>query len=152
MNEETLKLDNQICFRLYKASRTMTRLYQPLLDSLKITYPQYVTMLVLWEERIIDFKELGKRLDLKTGTLTPIVGRLESLGYLYREENPDDRRKIWVKITGQGEALKHSALKIPEKLLSYINMDINQYKKFINLLDELGELLESAEKKQKREV
>ncbi|MBF9015075.1 MULTISPECIES: MarR family winged helix-turn-helix transcriptional regulator [unclassified Oceanispirochaeta] len=152
MNDKALRLDNQICFRLYKSSRTMIRLYQPILESLNITYPQYVTMLVMWEEDDIDFKELGRRLDLKTGTLTPIVKRLEILGYLYREMNPDDNRRIWVKITEKGRELKHNAIKIPEILLNYINMDMEQYQKYVCLLDELGEILEQAEIKQKEEV
>lgn len=152
MNDEMLRLDKQICFRLYKASRTMTRLYQPILENMNITYPQYVTMLVMWEEENIDFKELGKRLDLKTGTLTPIVKRLESLGYLYRDKNPEDNRRIWVKITKEGRELKQHATKVPELLMKFINLDKEQYQKYVSLLDELGVILEQAEIKQKNEV
>lgn len=152
MNDEVLRLDNQICFHLYKAHRTMTRLYQPVLESLNITYPQYVTMLVLWEVESIDFKELGKRLDLKTGTLTPIIKRLEALGLLFRENNPDDNRRIWVKITEEGRELKQNAIKVPELLLNYLKIDMEQYLKYISLLDELGAILEQAEIKQKKEV
>ncbi len=152
MNEEALRLDNQICFHLYKAHRTMTRIYQPVLETLNITYPQYVTMLVLWEFESIDFKNLGKRLDLKTGTLTPIIKRLETLGFLYREKNLEDNRRIWVKITEEGRTLKENALKIPEFLMNYLNIDMDQYLKYIGLLDELGAILAQAETKQKKEV
>jgi DNA-binding MarR family transcriptional regulator len=115
-----------------------------------ITYPQYVTMLVMWEQESIDFKELGNRLDLKTGTLTPIVTRLESLGYLYRDKNPEDNRRVWVRITEKGIALKQNALEVPETLMNYVNLNKEQYMKYIKLLDELGDLLEQAEKKQKK--
>ncbi|MGL1891615.1 MAG: MarR family transcriptional regulator [Spirochaetaceae bacterium] len=152
MIEGALMLDKQICFRLYKTSRTMTRIYQPILASLDITYPQYVTMMVMWEEEKIDFKELGKRLDLKTGTLTPIVKRLESLGYLFRVKNPEDNRRIWVKITSDGKMLKKKALNVPEVLMDYINMNKEQYIKFVSLLDELGDILDKAENNQKKEV
>lgn len=150
MNDEALLLDNQICFRLYKISRTMTRVYQPILKEMEITYPQYVTMLVMWEEEEIDFKDLGIRLDLKTGTLTPIVKRLEILGYLYREKNAEDNRRIWIKITGAGRDLKHNARKIPEKLASYVGVGPEQYIKFVSVLDELGALLDKTEREQKK--
>jgi DNA-binding MarR family transcriptional regulator len=109
-------------------------------------------MLVMWEKEIVDFKELGKLLDLKTGTLTPIVKRLENLGYVYRERNPEDNRRIWVKITDFGREQKHYALKIPELLNSYMNMDLNQYQRYVAVLEELGEILEKAETRQKGET
>ena len=152
MNDEYLKLDKQICFRLYRTSRKMIRLYKPILESMNITYPQYVTMLVMWENGVVDFKELGERLDLKTGTLTPIVKRLENLGYVERERNPEDNRRVWVKITKFGREQKHNALKIPQLLNSYMNLDLNQYQSYVALLDELGEVLDVAEKKQKEGI
>lgn len=152
MNNEVLRLDNQLCFRLYKASRRMTRLYKPILKTLNLTYPQYLTMLVMWETKKIDFKELGQRLDLKTGTLTPIIKRLEKMGYLMREQNSDDNRRIWVIISHEGQKLKQDALKIPEFLLHYIKMDQEQYQRYISLLDELGDILEKAEINQNKKV
>jgi DNA-binding MarR family transcriptional regulator len=149
MNESELRLDRQICFRLYRASRSIIRLYQPILDTLNITYPQYITMLVLWEDNVIDFKDLGQRLDLKTGTLTPIVKNLEQLGYVQREQNREDKRKIWVKITETGKELKSRAQSIPESLNHFINMDREQYERYAFLLDELVDLLKNAETKQK---
>ncbi|MDC7238951.1 MAG: MarR family transcriptional regulator [Spirochaetales bacterium] len=152
MSEEAIRLDNQLCFRLYKLSRTMTRLYQPILESMNITYPQYVTMLVLWESERIDFKDLGKRLDLKTGTLTPILNRLESLGFILKEKNKEDSRRVWIVLTDEGRSLKGNALKIPALLNTYMNMDLDQYHRFVTILDELDEILDRAEIKQKDEV
>lgn len=152
LREESLKLDNQICFRLYKASRTMIRLYQPILESLKITYPQYITMLVVWEEESIDFKELGERLDLKTGTLTPIIKKLEASGYIVRKKNKGDNRKIWVKLTSEGKALKSKALEIPKRLTQQIGMNLEQYFNYAAVLDEIGEVLAIAENRQRQEV
>lgn len=149
---EALKLENQICFRLYKNSRRMTRIYQPILEQLNITYPQYVTLLVVWEFETIDFKDLCRKLDLKTGTITPIIKRLELLGYIFREKNREDNRKIWVKLTDEGRDLKANALKVPQKLFNYIDMDLKDYERYITLLDELGDILERAEKMQKKEV
>lgn len=147
--DEALKLGNQICFRLYKASRAMIRIYQPLLQSLKLTYPQYVAMLVLWEESSIDFKALGKRLDMKTGTLTPIIQKLEGLGFVVREKNAEDSRKLWVSLTPKGKDLKQEARKIPEMLLKNMDMNFDQYMKFVAVLDEMGEILSNTETQQK---
>ncbi len=149
LKDESLKLGNQICFRLYKASRAMTRVYQPILESLRLTYPQYVTMLVLWEDKRIDFKKLGKRLDMKTGTLTPILKKLEELGYATREKNRDDHRKIWVRLTAEGEKLKSKALMVPEMLLKNMDMNFEQYLKYAAVLDEIGEILSVTENQQK---
>lgn len=148
--QEALKLDNQVCFRLYRAARQMIRIYQPILADLNITYPQYITMLVLWEEEAIDFKALGTRLDLTTGTLTPIVQRLEALGYVVREKNPDDHRKVWVKLTPEGRTLRENAGKIPELLLKQMDTNMEKYNEYVTVLDELGAMLTRAEKKQKK--
>ncbi len=152
MSEEAIRLDNQLCFRLYKLSRTMTRLYQPILESMNITYPQYVTMLVLWESERIDFKDLGRKLDLKTGTLTPILNRLESLGFIQKVKNKEDSRRVWIVLSDEGRSLKGNALNIPALLNSYMNMDLDQYHRFASILDELDEILNRAENKQKEEV
>ncbi len=98
MNDQALLLENQICFRLYKTSRAMIRLYQPILEAFDITYPQYLTMLVLWEKESIDFKELSRKLELKTGTLTPMLQKLEVAGYLERIKNEKDNRKVNITI------------------------------------------------------
>lgn len=148
--DEALKLGNQICFRLYKASRAMTRVYQPLLQSLNLTYPQYVSMLVLWEETSVDFKELGKRLDMRTGTLTPIIQKLEGLGFVMREKNSDDNRKVWISLTPKGKKLKQEARTVPEMLLKNMDMNFDQYLKYVAVLDEMGEILSKTETQQKK--
>ena len=145
MGDSSVTLEGLICFRLYKYSRRLIRLYQPFLDSMRITYPQFITMLVMWEEGEIDFKELGTRLDLSTGTLTPITKRLEDLGYLERIKNLEDRRRIWLRITEEGRALEREAEKVLPMMKSYVHIDAEQYKRYSRVLDELGEILKQAE-------
>ncbi|WP_461204845.1 MarR family winged helix-turn-helix transcriptional regulator [Clostridium sp. DL1XJH146] len=147
MNEENLLLERQICFRLYKTSRKMTRLYQPILNELGLTYPQYLVMLVLWEHKIIDFKELSEILDLKTGTLTPIVQKLANIGYLTKQKNKEDNRKIDVSITDDGMDIKKKAIDVPNSVFTKIGMTPNKYYEYVKILDEIGEALDEAEKK-----
>jgi len=117
---ELLKLDNQLCFQLYSASRFMTKIYQPLLKPLDLTYPQYLVMLVLWEQPIghkFTVTSLGERLKLDSGTLTPLLKRLEAKRLIQRQRSHEDERQVWVRLTALGEALKQQAKKIPEKLM-----------------------------------
>lgn len=144
MSEDSLKLNKQICYRVYTASRLMTRLYQPLLDELKLTYPQYVTMLVLWEVERIDFSLLGKTLKMSTGTLTPIVQKLVKLQYVIKEKNPNDDRKAIVSLSAEGKALKDKAQKIPEDLAKALQMTVEEYLAYAKTLDELNEKLSQA--------
>lgn len=144
---EILLLDRQLCFKLYQASRKMTRLYQPYLEKIGLTYPQYLAMLVLWEYDIIDFKDLSMKLDLKTGTLTPIVQKLEKSGLLSRISNPNDRRRVDVKLTEEGRKLESEAGNVPLSMAKHLEMDRERYYKYASLLDELGELLNEAEAK-----
>ncbi len=118
--DELLKLENQLCFQLYSASRLMTKLYQPLLKPLDLTYPQYLLMLVLWEMPMghkFTVTELGQKLRLDSGTLTPLLKRLEGKRYLQRQRSSEDERQVWVRLSGLGESLKQQAKKVPEKLL-----------------------------------
>lgn len=118
--DELLKLDNQLCFQLYSASRMMTKLYQPLLKPLDLTYPQYLVMLVMWEMTIghkFTVTSLGERLNLDSGTLTPLLKRLEVKRLLQRQRSNEDERQVWVRLTSLGESLKQQARKIPEKLM-----------------------------------
>ena len=118
--DELLRLDNQLCFQLYSASRVMTKLYQPLLKPLDLTYPQYLVMLVMWEMPIghkFTVTSLGERLNLDSGTLTPLLKRLESKRLLQRQRSSEDERQVWVRLTALGESLKQQAKKIPEKLM-----------------------------------
>ena len=119
MNEvpEQLRLDNQLCFAIYACSRAMTRLYAPLLGRLGLTYPQYLVMLVLWEGDQLTVSELGERLYLDSGTLTPLLKRLESAGLLARQRDAQDERRVRIALTNAGQALRAEAEKIPACVL-----------------------------------
>lgn len=112
-----LQLDNQLCFALYSTSLTMTKLYKPVLDQLGLTYPQYLVMLVLWERDGLTVSELGERLFLDSGTLTPLLKRMESSGLLQRERAREDERRVIVTLTPEGKRLKSSAHVAPEEVM-----------------------------------
>lgn len=112
----SLRLENQLCFALYAASRAVIQAYQPLLAPLGLTYPQYLVLLVLWEGEEPLVKELGERLDLDSGTLTPVLKRLEAGGLVRRERQQADQRKVRIRLTPRGRALKAKAEKIPPTL------------------------------------
>ena len=116
--DEALLLDNQLCFALYSASLAMTRLYKPLLDELGLTYPQYLAMLVLWEQDGVMVSELGDRLSLDSGTLTPLLKRLEAAGLVARIRDVQDERRVHVPLTAAGRKLKARAARIPGCVLS----------------------------------
>lgn len=122
--DDLLKLDNQLCFQLYSASRAMTKLYQPILKPLDLTYPQYLVMLVLWEMPMghkYTVTTLGQALRLDSGTLTPLLKRLEGKRMLQRQRSHVDERQVWVRLTGLGESLKQQAKRVPDKLLCVTN-------------------------------
>lgn len=116
-SETLLQLDNQLCFPLYAASRMVTKLYQPLLEKLNITYPQYLILLVLWENDALTVNEIGKNLMLETNTLTPLLKRMEVKGILKRTRSKIDERRVIIKLTDKGNSLKQHALCIPSELL-----------------------------------
>ncbi|BBI33116.1 MarR family winged helix-turn-helix transcriptional regulator [Cohnella abietis] len=111
-----LKLDNHLCFAVYACSREITKLYHPILKELGITYTQYVTMLALWEEDRVTVKQLGQRLYLDSGTLTPLLKKLEAMGHVTRERDKQDERSVIIALTEKGKLLKDQALDVPEKL------------------------------------
>ncbi|MEV6523830.1 MarR family transcriptional regulator [Longispora sp. NPDC051575] len=111
-----LELRHQLCFALYSASRAVTALYRPLLDELGLTYPQYLVMLVLWERDARTVKELGSELRLDSGTLSPLLKRLEAADLLTRERSPEDERSVTVSLTTRGVALREKAEEIPGRL------------------------------------
>ncbi|WP_341915260.1 MarR family transcriptional regulator [Polaromonas sp. YR568] len=113
-----LLLDNQLCFALYSTSLAMTKLYKPLLDELGLTYPQYLAMLVLWEKDGLTVSELGERLYLDSGTLTPLLKRLESSGLVARLRDVQDERRVHISLTAAGRKLKGRAARIPGCILS----------------------------------
>ncbi len=140
MKDEMLKLDNQLCFTLYASSKALIKQYKPLLKKLGITYTQYITLLVLWEQDYIMVKELGKKLYLDSGTLTPLLKRLEGMGILERIRDAKDERNVFVKLTQKGKGMKNDAYEIPQKLVCSMEMNID------NLLDlkvKLEELLKN---------
>jgi len=116
--DQALLLDNQLCFALYSASLAMTKLYKPLLDELGLTYPQYLVMLVLWEGDGLMVSELGQRLCLDSGTLTPLLKRLESTGLVSRLRDAEDERRVRIQLTAAGRKLKARAAKVPGCVLA----------------------------------
>jgi DNA-binding MarR family transcriptional regulator len=116
--DQALLLDNQLCFALYSASLAMTKLYKPLLDDLGLTYPQYLTLLVLWERDGLTVSELGERLSLDSGTLTPLLKRLEAAGLIARIRAIEDERRVHITLTAAGRKLKGRAQKIPACILA----------------------------------
>lgn len=118
---ESLKLDNQLCFSLYALSREVIKLYKPLLDSYGLTYTQYVAMLVMWEHKKILFKELGKRLHLDSGTLTPVVKKLESMDLVTKYRNKDDDRVVTVELTEKGRLMKDKVVDVPRQIYDLCN-------------------------------
>lgn len=116
--DDALLLDHQLCFALYSASLAMTKLYKPLLDELGLTYPQYLVMLVLWEGDGLMVSELGQRLSLDSGTLTPLLKRLEATGLVSRMRAVEDERRVHVHLTAAGRKLKAKAAKVPGCVLA----------------------------------
>lgn len=120
-----LELDNQLCFALYDASRAVVRAYGPLLAELGLTYPQYLTMLVLWEsDQPVSVGDLGDRLHLDSGTLSPLVKRLERLGLVARRRDSADERRVLVSLTTDGESLRQQAACVPGKTFERFGLDI----------------------------
>ena len=116
MEFDQLKLSNQLCFPIYAASRLITREYQPYLDKLGITYPQYLVLMVLWETDSISVNEISKKLILNTNTITPLLKRMETLGIIKRQRSGSDERKVIVNLTEKGKLMQIEAVAIPEKL------------------------------------
>lgn len=141
-----LELDNQLCFALYNASRAVVRAYGPLLDELGLTYPQYVTMPVLWEDpgTPVSVGELGSRLHLDSGTLTPLLKRLEHLGHVTRTRDPHDERRVLIGLTAQGLSLRDRAASIPGRLFPKFGLDLAAAKQLKDQLSRLVDALETA--------
>ena len=113
-----LQLDNQICFAVYSTAHAFNRVYKPLLDRLGLTYPQYLVMLVLWERDGVPLKDIGERLFLDSGTLTPLLKRLEAAELLKRTRSIEDERQVLIALTSKGQALKEKARAVPEGILA----------------------------------
>lgn len=131
---EALKLENQICFPLYAASREVIKQYRPHLDALDLTYTQYITMMVFWEEKRLSVKELGKKLYLDSGTLTPVLKSLEAKGYVRRYRSAEDERVLLVEITQKGDDLKEHAASVPQKVAGCVKLDSEEAVQLYQLL------------------
>ena len=138
---DALKLDSQLCFPLYACSRKIVKMYHPYLAELGLTYTQYITMLVLWERQKLSAKELGTKLHLDSGTLTPVLKSLEKKGLIGRYRSEEDERVLVVELTEEGLALREQALKIPYQLKACLNLD---HEEAYQLYQMLGRLLEET--------
>lgn len=116
MNNDQLKLENQLCFPLYASAKEVVKRYKPYLDEIGLTYTQYLAMMVLWEHKTINVKKMGEYLYLDSGTLTPLLKRLELIELIERNRDPNDERNVIIKLTPKGEALKKPASQIPDKV------------------------------------
>ncbi len=119
---DALKLENQLCFPLYACSREIVKRYKPYLDEISLTYTQYIAMMVMWERKSVNVKELGECLYLDSGTLTPLLKKLESKGYVTRMRSDKDERNLVVAITDEGEKLKEKAVEIPFQIADCTNL------------------------------
>ena len=141
--EDSLKLENQLCFPLYACSKEVIRRYKPILDKLDLTYTQYITMMVLWEYGSINVKNLGDMLFLDSGTLTPVLKKLESKKYISRDRDDKDERNVIISITNKGKELKKQAALVPGEIGKCINLSkeeaIELYRLLYKLLGNIGE-------------
>lgn len=140
---DSLKLEKQLCFPLYACSKEIVRRYKLFLDKLNLTYTQYIVMMVMWEDKELNVKELGDKLFLDSGTLTPVLKKLESKRYITRERSKLDERTLIVSLTPQGEELKERALEVPAGMRGCLNVtdeEMNLLRKMLNkILSDMGE-------------
>jgi len=139
VTDAAMRLDKQLCFALYACSREITKRYRPLLEPLGLTYTQYITMLTLWETDRMKVKELGAALHLDSGTLTPLLKKLETIGYVKRTRDVEDERNVWIEVTSEGRALQAVAAEIPSKIICDSGIDVEEA---IRLQQQLSTLLQ----------
>lgn len=142
---DVLKLENQLCFPLYACAKEMVRKYKPFLDEIGLTYTQYIAMMVLWQQKSLTVKELGAYLYLDSGTLTPLLKKLENEGLVSRQRDARDERSVIISISEKGMALRDQAISIPPKMGDCINLSPNETKDLYTMLYKLlGELNKSC--------
>lgn len=141
-NYDTLKIENQLCFPLYACSREVIKQYKPFLDKLDLTYTQYITMMILWDKKQINVKELGKSLYLDSGTLTPLLKKLEAKGLITRQRSKEDERNLIVTITEAGEQLKQEAVHVPEQIGQCVKLTEEEFMTLYKLLYRLLDTIE----------
>lgn len=139
-----LRLDRQICFSLHAASRAFNGVYRVILKDLGLTYPQYLVMLVLWERGDLPVKKLGEHLRLDSGTLSPLVKRLEGAGLVRRERSAQDERSVQVRLTEEGVALRERALQVPRRIVAATGFDLAEIGELRERLDQLTTALDAA--------
>ncbi|MFE0455499.1 MarR family winged helix-turn-helix transcriptional regulator [Streptomyces sp. NPDC058914] len=142
--ENWLRLDRQICFSLHAASRAFNGVYRVILKDLGLTYPQYLVMLVLWEQGELPVKKLGEHLRLDSGTLSPLLKRLEAAGLVRRERSARDERSVEVRLTEEGTALRERALRVPRRILTATGFDLQEIGELRERLDRLTGALDAA--------
>jgi DNA-binding MarR family transcriptional regulator len=133
-DEKSTGLEQMVCFNLYAASRAMTGLYRPALDALGLTYPQYVAMNVIWHRGTITVRDLGHALDLDSGTLSPLLKRLETQGLIRRERGTQDERTVWVQPTPEGAELRQRVADLPERLACAVDLTLDEFTQLHRLL------------------
>ena len=151
MDYEQLKLSNQLCFPVYAASRLITREYQPYLEKLGITYPQYLVLMVLWETDGITVNEIAQKLILNTNTVTPLLKRMESLGIISRKRSGKDERKVIVQLTDKGNEMRVEASTIPENMTKALTTSEMTTDELIELRTKLNKMIDLLIKKNKLE-
>lgn len=134
---EGLKLKNQLCFPLYAVSKEIVKRYRPYLDEIDLTYTQYITMMVLWEKKVVSVKELGDELFLDSGTLTPVLKVLEKKGYVKRVRNEKDERLLDVSLTKEGETMKEKALAVPQQIAGCVALTEKEGRELYRILYKL---------------
>jgi DNA-binding MarR family transcriptional regulator len=142
---DILCLDNQLCFSLYVCSKEIIKKYKPLLEPLGLTYTGYITLLALWEKDKVTVKELGQKLYLDSGTLTPLLKKLEALEYIQRIRSLTDERNVYIQLTPKGVSLKEKALCVPEKMVGNTQMSEKDFLFLLHSLQDLMKLLVSDE-------
>ncbi len=134
---ESLKLKSQLCFPLYAAAKEIIRLYRPYLEELDLTYTQYIAMMVLWEEKELSVKQLGEKLYLDSGTLTPLLKSMEQKGYVCRNRSKSDERVVKVVLTEKGISLREKALQVPEQMRACVRLSPEEAELLYSLLYKL---------------
>ena len=143
---DKLKLENQLCFPLYAASRMVVRQYRPYLEALDLTYTQYIVMMVLWADTKMSVKDLGEKLYLDSGTLTPVLKSMEKKGFIRRYRSSEDERVLIAELTEKGKNLQTEAANVPEKMASCIRLDARESGDLYTLLYKILEMLQAEQK------
>ncbi len=141
----SLRLSRQLCFSVYTASQAFTAAYKPLLEKLGLTYPQYLVMMVLWEEEGLTVKGIGERLNLDSGTLTPLLKRMEAAGFLSRQRDSEDERQVRILLTSRGQQLKTEALAVPHAMICALGQGLPELQELKAAFDRVADSLRNTE-------